>query len=179
MRAVAFVVAATVLATLAAASGAGPDDSETVSPTTVSAAETVEQGREPAPAIKGVYLEGESISLGRLPRPTPADQRLVIVVKQLPQSEAVAYAEFVDDHPQVEYLGIDVADTTDEGRGFVAGYQWSWPRSIQDPERMRARLLGADYQPHFILDDAKGRIADTIGGPRREAVWETMLARLP
>jgi hypothetical protein len=78
----------------------------------------------------------------------------------------------------VEYLGIDVADTAGEGRDFVARYEWSWP-SIQDPERTQARRLGADYQPHFILVDADGRIVDTWQGGGNDAVWEAMLAQLP
>ena len=46
-------------------------------------------------------------------------------------------------------------------------YSWTWP-SIRDPARERARRVGADYQPHFVLIDAEGRIVDawegTLGG---------------
>ncbi len=84
----------------------------------------------------------------------------------------------MEDHPELAYLGLDVADTLDEGRGFIERYGWSWP-SIQDPERRRARRLGADYQPHFILVDAKGRIVATWEGRGNEAVWEAMREKLP
>jgi hypothetical protein len=50
---------------------------------------------------------------------------------------------------------------------------------MQDPERARARRLGADYQPHFVLLDAEGRIVDTWEGGGDAAVWEAMLAKLP
>jgi hypothetical protein len=50
---------------------------------------------------------------------------------------------------------------------------------MQDPERARARELGADYQPHFVLVDADGRIADTWEGGADEEVWSGMLAQLP
>jgi len=50
---------------------------------------------------------------------------------------------------------------------------------MQDPERMRARQLGADYQPHFILLDAEGRVVDEWEGGGDAGVWEAMLAKLP
>lgn len=57
-------------------------------------------------------------------------------------------------------------------------YGWTWP-SIQDPERERARALGATYQPHFILVDATGGIVTTHEGGGEAAIWESMLAQLP
>jgi hypothetical protein len=61
---------------------------------------------------------------------------------------------------------------------FVERYGWSW-ESMQDPERARARRLGADYQPHFVLLDSEGRIVDTWEGGGDPGVWEAMLAKLP
>jgi hypothetical protein len=84
----------------------------------------------------------------------------------------------VETHPEIAYVGINVADTPDDARGFVERYGWSW-ESLQDPERTRARVLGADYQPHFILLDAEGRVADTWEGGGDAEVWEAMLAELP
>jgi len=71
-----------------------------------------------------------------------------------------------------------VADTPDEAKSFIERYGWSWP-SIQDPQRDRARSLGADYQPHFILVDATGDIVDASEGGGDEQVWNAMLAQLP
>jgi hypothetical protein len=71
-----------------------------------------------------------------------------------------------------------VADTPEDARAFVESYGWGWP-SIQDPERARARRLGAEYQPHFILVDARGRVVDTWEGGGDEAIWADMLAKLP
>ena len=45
------------------ACGAGPDDEATVATPTVSEAAPSEPGREPAPAIEGVSLDGDPISL--------------------------------------------------------------------------------------------------------------------
>jgi hypothetical protein len=50
---------------------------------------------------------------------------------------------------------------------------------MQDPDRARARQLGADYQPHFILLDSAGRIVDTWEGGGSASVWGAMLAKLP
>ena len=84
----------------------------------------------------------------------------------------------MEEHPEIAYVGINVADTADDARDFVEQYGWSW-ESMQDPERSRARRLGADYQPHFILLDAEGGVVDTWEGGGDEAVWEAMLAKLP
>jgi hypothetical protein len=81
-------------------------------------------------------------------------------------------------HSEVGYLGIDVADTPDEGKAFVERYDWSWP-SIQDPQRDLARSLEADYPPHLILVDAAGDIVDTWEGEGDQDVWNAMLAQFP
>jgi hypothetical protein len=59
----------------------------------------------------------------------------------------------------------------------VRAYGWKWP-SISDPQRTRARRLGADYQPAFILLDAKGRIVAGFAGGGTPARWSALLARL-
>jgi hypothetical protein len=71
-----------------------------------------------------------------------------------------------------------VADTPDEAALFVERYDWSW-ESMQDPARERARKLGATYQPHFILLDARGRVVDAWEGGGDADLWEAMLAKLP
>ena len=81
-------------------------------------------------------------------------------------------------HPEIGYVGLNVADTPDDATSFVERYGWSW-NSIQDPEREHARTLGATYQPHFILLDAAGGIVDTWEGGGDAGVWEAMLAKLP
>jgi hypothetical protein len=63
VRSLAIVVTATLLATLVTGCGAGPDDEATVATPTVSEAEPSDLGRAPAPAIEGVSLEGDPISL--------------------------------------------------------------------------------------------------------------------
>jgi hypothetical protein len=50
---------------------------------------------------------------------------------------------------------------------------------MQDPDRSRARQLGATYQPHFILLDTRGRVVDTWEGGGDTAIWDAMLAKLP
>ena len=63
VRSLAIVVAATLLAALVAGCGAGPDEEVTVATPTVSEAEPSDLGRAPVPAIEGVSLEGDPISL--------------------------------------------------------------------------------------------------------------------
>jgi hypothetical protein len=81
----------------------------------------------------------------------------------------------VEGHPGLEYLGINVADTPEEARGFTTRFGWEWP-SIRDPGRELARKLGADYQPHFIVVDADGRIAGWHEGGGDAETWEALAA---
>jgi hypothetical protein len=67
-------------------------------------------------------------------------------------------------------------DTAD-GRAFVRKYGWDWP-SIHDPRRVRARALGAEYQPHVVAIDAQGRIVGRHIGLGNEALWEALAAKL-
>jgi hypothetical protein len=84
----------------------------------------------------------------------------------------------VEEHPEIGYVGLNVADTPEDAQSFVERYHWTW-ESMQDPERERARRLGATYQPHFILLDAAGGIVDTWEGRGDAEIWGAMLAKLP
>lgn len=84
----------------------------------------------------------------------------------------------MEENPEIAYMGLNVADTPDDAESFVDEYEWSWD-SMQDPERKRARLLGATYQPYFVLVDADGAIVDSHEGGGDAGVWEAMLAKLP
>jgi len=60
----------------------------------------------------------------------------------------------------------------------VKEYGWTWP-SIQDPQRDRARTLGADYQPHVIVVDAEGHVVTSLEGRGDAATWESLAEQLP
>jgi Ca2+-binding RTX toxin-like protein len=78
---------------------------------------------------------------------------------------------------ELAYLGLNVADTPEEGRKFVDKYGWDWP-SIHDRERLRARALGATYQPHVVAIDARGRIVGRHKGGGVRQDWEELAAKL-
>jgi hypothetical protein len=94
------------------------------------------------------------------------------------QGEAGAYASFVKNHPELEFVGLDAADTPARGRAFVKEFGWTWP-SIQDPERRLSKRLGSDYQPYVAVIDADGNLVATFDGGGDEATWEALVERLP
>ena len=94
------------------------------------------------------------------------------------QGEAGAYASFVKNHPELEFVGLDAADTPERGRGFVKEFGWTWP-SIQDPERRLSKQIGSDYQPYVAVIDAAGNIVASFDGGGDEATWEALVERLP
>lgn len=79
-------------------------------------------------------------------------------------------------HPEAGYLGLNVADTPDEAKRFLAENDWDWPQ-LHDPDRALARSLGATYQPHVFAFDAEGRLVGAFEGGGTEADWEALLAR--
>lgn len=79
-------------------------------------------------------------------------------------------------HPEAGFVGLNVADTPDEAKRFLAEQGWAWPQ-LHDPERALARSLGADYQPHVFAFDADGRLVDELEGGGTAAEWEALLER--
>jgi hypothetical protein len=84
----------------------------------------------------------------------------------------------VEEHPEYGYLGLNVADTPEQARAFLAEKGWGWPQ-IKDPNRELARRLGATYQPFVALLDEGGKIVATLDGRGDEELWEAMLEQLP
>ncbi|MGI9659506.1 MAG: TlpA family protein disulfide reductase [Gaiellaceae bacterium] len=71
--------------------------------------------------------------------------------------EAVDFAEFAKLHPEVQVLGINVADGRGDAREFEEEFGWTFP-SVFDPDRSLAAQLGASYQPFYALLDAEGNL---------------------
>jgi hypothetical protein len=59
----------------------------------------------------------------------------------------------------------------------VREFGWRFP-SISDPERERAKRLGADYQPVVILVDSQGRIVGRHEGEGDDEIWSGLASRL-
>lgn len=75
------------------------------------------------------------------------------------------------------FLGLNAADTPEGGPAFVKRFGWTWP-SLRDPNRTLARRYGIDYQPAFVLIDAKGRVAAGFEGGGSAARWNALAAKL-
>jgi hypothetical protein len=77
----------------------------------------------------------------------------------------------------VAFVGLNVADTPEDARGFLRRYGWSWPQVV-DTRREHARALGGEYQPFVALVDAEGRLVGTLDGGGTESAWERLLSGL-
>jgi peroxiredoxin len=174
VRSLALVFALCAVA-LTGCGGETDEAAPTTSPEAVQ--ETPSSHRRAAPPIDGAGLDEEHVSVADL-RGRPVLVNVWSSWWTICQSEAVAYAEFKKQHPELAYVGINVADTPDEARAFVDRYGWDWP-SIRDPDRELARTLGADYQPHFIVVDERGRIVTTHEGGGDAETWGALAEKLP
>jgi peroxiredoxin len=77
----------------------------------------------------------------------------------------------------VEYLGINVADSVEDARAFVAEKGFDWPQ-LHDPDRALARELGADYQPYFAAVNEEGEVVAVHDGGADDAIWADLIAQL-
>jgi Redoxin len=86
----------------------------------------------------------------------------------------------VERHPEIEFVGLNVADQDERARDFVEANGWDWPQLI-DRDRTRAKRLGADYQPAFFAIDEDGRIVGShigYGDPENPDAWEALADKL-
>ncbi|HVM17959.1 MAG TPA: hypothetical protein VM290_10300 [Gaiellaceae bacterium] len=72
---------------------------------------------------------------------------------------------------------MNVADDRSSAENFVEVNGWDWPQVV-DPDRQRARHLGADYQPHVIVLGPDGEVLDRYGGQGTPADWEALAERV-
>jgi thiol-disulfide isomerase/thioredoxin len=76
---------------------------------------------------------------------------------------------FVEERPDISYLGVDVQDDEGSGRGFVSEHGWTH-RSIFDDGQI-AQTFGLRGTPTYIFVHADGKIAgQTIGDPGYEGL---------
>jgi hypothetical protein len=75
-------------------------------------------------------------------------------------------------------VGLDVDDTRARAFQFMDKYGWTWP-SIVDPQRKRAKSIGADWQPFVAVIDADGKIVASYAGGGEKSIWEALVGRLP
>jgi hypothetical protein len=80
----------------------------------------------------------------------------------------------VEQHPEYAYVGLNVADEPGTARSFLQENGWDWPQ-ILDPERERARRLGADYQPHVVVLDPDGEIVARHEGGGTPPEWAALV----
>lgn len=72
---------------------------------------------------------------------------------------------FSETRDDINYIGIDVSDTPDNGRGFIEEHGWTFP-SIDDAATggELARTFGLTGTPTFVFIHADGTIAGRVAG---------------
>lgn len=83
----------------------------------------------------------------------------------------------MEEHPELEFLGLDIADTPGDAARFVAKYGWGWTQ-IQDPDTELAGSLGLYGHPAVAVVDAEGNVVARHIGGGGPAVWEELAAEL-
>ena len=87
--------------------------------------------------------------------------------------EAVAYARFAEDHPEYEFVGINISDDPAAAREFLDNYRWPWP-ALSDPDVELAGSLELYGHPEIaVLDEDGAVIARHVGGADAET-WEAL-----
>ena len=70
---------------------------------------------------------------------------------------------FAEARGDVNYVGIDVSDTPDNGRVFIDEHDWTFP-SIDDSSGELAQTFGLTGTPTFVFIHADGTIAGRVAG---------------
>lgn len=82
----------------------------------------------------------------------------------------------MEQHPEIQFVGLNVADQDARARDFVDEKGWDWPQMV-DHSRTKAKRLGATYQPAFFAIDENGILRGTFvgyGDPNRSDAWEQL-----
>lgn len=78
---------------------------------------------------------------------------------------------------QIQFLGVDILDTRDPARAFLARFDVPYP-SVFDPTGQTRDAVGGIGQPVTVFYDAGGELVAKIDGQLSEASLEEQLARL-
>jgi thiol-disulfide isomerase/thioredoxin len=79
-------------------------------------------------------------------------------------TEAPVLHQAAADHPDMQFLGVDILDTKDGAAGFIQKYAISYP-SVFNPTGDIRDSLGLLGQPHTLFYDAGGVLQATVSGP--------------
>lgn len=87
---------------------------------------------------------------------------------------AAAHAEYGD---RIRFLGVDILDSREGARDFIATYGWDFP-SVFDPGAEIRDGLGLLGQPVSLFYAADGTLVSTYTGPLSEAELEARIAEI-
>jgi len=86
-------------------------------------------------------------------------------------AEAVDLRTFVERHPEVQMIGVDLQDTKDAARAFYARWGWRHP-GVFDPRGEISASLGLQGTPTTFFLDREHRIVTRIVGATDLAGFE-------
>lgn len=78
-------------------------------------------------------------------------------------AEAEAFRRFVEDHPDVQAIGVNLQDTRAAARSFYERWGWTHP-SVADPDGAISFSLGLQGTPTTLFTDREHRIVARIVG---------------
>jgi thiol-disulfide isomerase/thioredoxin len=88
--------------------------------------------------------------------------------------EAEDLRVFVERHPEVQMIGVDLQDTKSRARAFYEDWSWTHP-SVFDPDGSISFSLGLQGTPTTFFLDAEHRVVTTIIGATDLAGFERAL----
>jgi cytochrome c biogenesis protein CcmG/thiol:disulfide interchange protein DsbE len=92
-------------------------------------------------------------------------------------AEAPLLHQAAADHPNVQFLGVDILDTKDSALWFIRKYAISYP-SLFNPTGDIRDSLGLLGQPHTLFYDANGVLQATVSGPLGQEDLDQGLAKI-
>ncbi len=134
--------------------------------------------RDRAPNIEGPSIDGERIKLSDF-RGKPTVVHVWASWCEICQEEARDISELMKDHPEVNFVGLDVQDSRSDAEAYIDEFDWrSDAPHFDDFNRELAAELGFTGQPNSMVVDKNGLIVQSFPGATTKEQLESVIEAL-
>ncbi len=134
--------------------------------------------RDKAPNIEGSTIDGKQIKLSDF-QGKPTVVHVWASWCEICKEEAQDISEFMKEHPEINFVGVDVQDSPGDAQAYIEEFDWrkSAPH-FDDIDRKLAAELGFNGQPNSLVVDKNGLIVQSFPGATSKEQLESVIEAL-
>ncbi len=134
--------------------------------------------RDRAPDIEGPTIDGKRIKLSDF-RGKPTVVHVWASWCEICREEAEDISELMKDHPEVNFVGLDVQDSASDAEAYIDEFDWREDAPhFDDFNRKLAAELGFTGQPNSMVVDKDGLIVQSFPGATTKEQFESVIEAL-